>query len=366
MPVYKDEERKTYYFKVRFKDVYGRSQQKLKRGFKKQSEAKLAEAEFLAGLKNNYSDNATFNEIFEHNIKHSNLKEKTIRRRTNEYRLHIQPRFGHLKVKDINIQHIVEFKTYLEGSFKSQNSARTVFSNLKVLVNHAIKFFGLKVDPSLAAGAIQRVKPKINFIKQDEFERQVIGLSAALENRYVDLSRLLFYTGLRVGEGLALTWDDIDLEKMQLHVNHTLDPNTRLIGPPKTAGSVGYVPFPPFIGEMLSEIKKESAEKLYGFNDTMFVFGGASPYHYSHYHKWFKRIFPKLRIHDLRHSYAAHLINNGIDIYLVKELMRHDDIKQTANTYGHLYMERKQEAMSVFELNGIKSVSQTDEEPLNP
>ncbi|WP_349774141.1 tyrosine-type recombinase/integrase [Sporosarcina aquimarina] len=79
------------------------------------------------------------------------------------------------------------------------------------------------------------------------------------------------------------------------------------------------------------------------------MFGGPTPYHYSHYHKKFKAVFTDLRIHDLRHSYASYLINKSVDIYLVKELMRHDDIKQTANTYGHLYTERKHELMSVFD-----------------
>ncbi|MGR5990824.1 tyrosine-type recombinase/integrase [Bacillus paranthracis] len=60
-------------------------------------------------------------------------------------------------------------------------------------------------------------------------------------------------------------------------------------------------------------------------------------------------MFPELRIHSLRHSYAAYLINKGVDIYLVKELMRHENIKETADTYGHLYIERKQKAMSVFD-----------------
>lgn len=349
MPVYKDEERKSYYFKVRYKDIYGRNQQKLKRGFKKQSEAKLAEADFLASLKNNYSDNVTIDEIFAHNLKHKKLKPKTIRRRTNEYNLHIKLRFGHLKIKDINTHHIMEFKSHLENNFKSLNSARTVYSNFKILVNHAVKFFGLKVDPSLAIEPIQRIKPKINFIKKDDFEKRVSGLSAAVENKYAELSRLLFYTGLRVGEGFGLTWEDIDLGKGQLYVGKTIDILTRKPGSTKTAGSVGYVPFPSFVGDILATIKKESAEKIYGFNDKMYVFGGGAPYHYSHYYKWFKRVFPELRIHDLRHSYAAHLINNGVDIYLVKELMRHDDIKQTANTYGHLYVERKHSAMSVFD-----------------
>lgn len=346
MPVYQDIERKTWYFKVRYKDMYGRNKQKLKRGFKKRKEAIQAEAEFISSIKNSFSDEVTFDEVFNHNITHKKLKEKTIRRRTNEYNKHIKPFFGHMKVKDLNAQHVMDFKSRLENHFESLNSARTVYSNFKILINHSVKFFGLKVDPSILVEPIQRVRPKINFIKRDEFEELVKEFEL---HYYKELTRLLFYTGLRIGEALALTWNDIDLEKSQLYVNKTLDTRTRTPGPPKTAGSEGYVPFPSFIRNMLSEIKKESAEKIYGFNEDLYVFGGINPYHYNHYHIKFKSVFPNLRIHDLRHSYASYLINKGVDIYLVKELMRHDDIKQTANTYGHLYVERKQEVMSVFD-----------------
>lgn len=345
MPVYKDEERKTWYFKVRYKDIYGRNKQAMRRGFKRRSEAIQAEADFLSSVKNRFTDGVTVDEVFQHNIKHKRLKEKTIRRRTNEYNRHIKPRFGHMKVKDINVQHVMDFKSDLENSFASLNSARTVYSNFKVLINHAIKFFGLNVDPTIAAGSIQRVRPQINFIRREEFEQRVSQLDHLY---YQELTRLLFYTGLRVGEGFGLTWKDIDLDRQQLHVNKTIDIRTRTPTSPKTEGSVAYVPFPDFIGEMLKKIKKESEEKIYGFNEELYVFGGLAPYHYSHYYKKFKEVFPELRIHDLRHSYAAYLINKGVDIYLIKELMRHDDIKQTANTYGHLYTERKHQVMSVF------------------
>ena len=346
LPVYKDEKRKTWYFKVRYKDMYGRNKQKLKRGFKGRKEAILAEAEFISSIKDAFSDEVTLDEVFEHNIKHTSLKEKTIIRRRNEYNKHIKPLFGHMKVKDITPQHVMDFKTNLEKHFKSLNSARTVFSNFKILINHSVKFFGLKVDPSLIVNPIERVKPKINFIKRDEFEERVNALDM---HYYKELTRLLFYTGLRVGEALALTWKDIDLDKKQLYVNKTLDIKNRVPTTPKTKGSEGYVPFYQSIAAMLTEIKKESEEKIYGFDESLYVFGGLTPYHYSHYHKHFKTVFPELRIHDLRHSYATYLINKGVDIYLVKELMRHDDIQQTANTYGHLYVERKHEVMSVFD-----------------
>lgn len=346
MPTYKDEKRKTYYYKLWYVDLYGRSKQKLKRGFKKRSDAVAAEADFRNSIKNLFSDEVTIDEVFHHNIKHKKLKDKTIRRRTKEYNLHIKPRFGHLKIKDVTTQQAVEFKSHLEHSFKSLNSARTVYGNFKILINHSIKFFGLKVDPTLAVGAIERVRPKINFIKRPEFDRRVQSIE---HSHYKELAQLLFYTGLRIGEALALNWNDIDLEASQLHVNKTLDITTRETTSTKTAGSVGYVPFPSFIGESLAAIKIESAEKFYGFNDNYYVFGGAAPYHYSHFSKKYKAVFPELRIHDLRHSYASHLINKGKDIYLVKEMMRHDDIKQTANTYGHLYTERKHQAMDAFD-----------------
>jgi integrase len=168
-------------------------------------------------------------------------------------------------------------------------------------------------------------------------------------HHYKELTRLLFYTGLRIGEALGLQWKKVELDKKQIYIDVTLDINTRQLTSTKTQGSVGYVPLPRFIVEMLRNIKEESATEVYGFNDDYFVLGDTAPYHYSHYHKIYKKVFPELRIHDLRHCYASFLINKGVDIYLVKELMRHDDIKQTANTYGHLYTERKQEVMSIFD-----------------
>lgn len=350
MPVYKDELRKTYYFKVRYKDMYGRNKQKMQRGFRTSKEAKKAEAEFITSIDNMFSDQVTIQEVFEHNIKHKSLKEKTITRRTNEYNLHIKPFFGHIKVKDLNTNHFLEFKSYLEKHFTSLNSARTVYSNLKVIVNHAIKFFGLRVDPSISIEPIKRIKPEIEIIKIADFKERVKHEALDL-HYYRQMTMLIFYTGLRVGEALALQWQYVDLEKNQIYIKHTWDFNKKKLGPPKTEASEAFVPLPIFITQMLAEIKKESEEKIYGFKENSneyFVFGGLAPYHYSHYHKKYKQAFPELRIHDLRHSYAAHLINNKVDIYLVKELMRHDDIKQTSNTYGHLYVERKHEAMHVF------------------
>ncbi|MED1402421.1 tyrosine-type recombinase/integrase [Bacillus mycoides] len=346
MPVYKDKERKTWYFKVRYKDMYGRNKQKLKRGFKKRGDAILAEAEFVASIKDAFTDEVTFDEVFEHNITFKTYKPKTIRRRTNEYNLHIKPRFGHIKVKDISTQQVLDFQKHLSSTLNSPESARTVYSNFKVLMNHTKKFYNLRYDPTLQVPTMPRGKKRIDFIKREDFDTRVQEINM---HYYKELAILMFYTGLRVGEALALKWNDIDLSEHQINVNKSWSLNEKILTSVKTTASEAIVPIPKLLVEMLDEIKKESAEKTYGFDENHFVFGGIIPYHYSHYHKKYKEVFPELRIHSLRHSYAAYLINKGIDIYLVKELMRHENIKETADTYGHLYIERKQKAMSVFD-----------------
>lgn len=346
MPVYKDEARKTWYFKVRYKDMYGRNKQKLKRGFKGRKEAIHAEAEFITSIKDAFTDELSLDEIFEHNISFKTYKPKTIRRRTNEYNLHIKPRFGHIKIKDINTQQVLDFQRYLSETLNSPESARTIFANFKVLINHAVKFFGLRRDPTLPAPAMPRGKKRIDFIKRNDFDERVQALNM---HYYKEMTNLMFYTGLRVGEALALKWSDVDFNNRQIDINKAWSFNEKIISTVKTKASEAIIPIPTLIVEMLKEVKKESAEKLYGFNDDYFIFGGIKPYHYSHYHKKYKEVFPNLRIHSLRHSYAAYLINKGVDIYLVKELMRHENIQETADTYGHLYVERKHEIMRVFD-----------------
>ncbi|MGG0001096.1 tyrosine-type recombinase/integrase [Bacillus safensis] len=346
LPQYKDEARGTWYFKTWYKDSFGRSKQKLIRGFKTKREAKEAEANFISQKKDKFSTEATFDTVFTHYIRYKALAKKTIRRKTNEYRNHIEPFFGKLKIKDIKPQQVLEFKEYLEDHFDSLNSARTAYSNFKATINHAIAYFKLTDDPTTLVPAIKREKPKTNFIKKDFFEKKVKNINHLY---YKELAILMFYTGLRVGEAMALQWRNIHLEEAQLYVEFSLDIVNRTLGNTKTLGSQAYVPFHVSIKEMLSRMKHESQEKYYGFNENYYVFGGMEPYHYSHFYKKFKEVFPELRIHDLRHSYASFLINKGVDIYLVKELMRHDSIQQTANTYGHLYNERKHNAMKAFD-----------------
>lgn len=352
MPVYKDEQRKTWYFKVRYTDLYGEKKQKMGRGFAKKGDAKLAEANFLASLKDQQSENVTFDTVFQHNIKFKDYEEKTIRRRTNEYNKHIKPRFGHVKIHDITVNQVLAFQDYLKKTFISPDSARTVYSGFITVINHARKFYGLQNNPTLQAPPMPRGDKVHNYLRLEEFEVRVPETYEEGKH-YEEFFRTLFYEGLRIGEGMAIIWSEVNLFSNEIHITSTLDPKTRTRKKTKTKSSAAIAAIPKPVQIILRRMKKEAEEKYIGFNENYYVFGGPEPYHYSRVYKIFKRVFPELRPHDLRHSFAAHLINNGVDIYLVQQMMRHATIKETADTYGHLFTERKHEAMQVFDTKKV-------------
>jgi len=342
---YYDDKRKTWYFKTRYKDRYGQAKQKMRRGFKGKREAKLAEAEFLANIKDAFTSNVTLDEVFEHNLTIKEYAASTVRKKQDVYKNHIQPFFKDLKIKDITQKHVLGFRQDISVRLAASTS-NTVYRHLKALINHAKTFYGLAIDPALGVPSIKVDDTRFNFITQQDFDK--ITKNMADKKHYKQLTILLFYTGLRVGEAMALRWRNVHLAKQNLFVEHTLDKVTRGISKPKTKASRNFVPYPDFVADMLRDIKEQASKDYYKFNDDYFVFGGSDTYSYTPYREYFVSYFKNMRIHDLRHSYASHLINSGVDIYLVKELLRHTTIKQTADTYGHLYDDRKQSAMQAF------------------
>lgn len=347
MPIYKDEITNKYYFSTRYKDVYGNNKRKVKRGFRTKREAKAAEASFLTEIETGYSDSNTFDYIFKHYLENTDLREKTRRRKENEYELHIKERFGHIKMNQIKQNQCQEFRSYLMKNMPSPNSARTIWSGFKVVINHAKKHFGLRIDPTISITPIPRVKPKPKYMLREEFEDKIDNIDS---QDYRELLKLMFYTGLRVGEAMALTWNDYNKYKKELSISKTMDvTNRKIYNRAKTESSEDIVPLPIFINDILIERYNLMSNNYKYFDDNYFIFGGMEPKHYSHLHKKYKQVFPNYDIHTLRHSYASYLANNGVDIFVLQSLMRHSQITETMQTYSHLYTQKKHDAIRIFD-----------------
>ena len=166
------------------------------------------------------------------------------------------------------------------------------------------------------------------------------------------LFEILFWTGCRIGEALALTPADVDKMNKCIYINKTYYRNRGedIITSPKTENSVRTIDIPEFL-------VMELEEYMHSFytleeNDRLFplTFRAVQLYMKRHIAKTNVK---EIRVHDLRHSHVAYLINQGVEPLLIKERLGHKDIKITLNTYGHLYPNRQRAVADM--LNAVNS-----------
>ncbi|MEB8088217.1 site-specific integrase [Staphylococcus pseudoxylosus] len=351
MAVYKDKERNTWYYSIYYTDLYGKPKRKKKRGFKTKKACKLAESEMMRTIKPDMDFVMTYNELFEDRLQNSDLSFRTVQNRQQEHRNHIQNEFGNLPITKITSEQCRDLRKRLVSNDDiSVGYAKSVLSGFKANIRHALKHGYLQSDPTLNVEPIKQNKVRKAYITREKFDELVYKMDN-LNNwnpvMYRKCVQLLFYTGLRCGEAMPLTWNDFDYDKRELDINKTMELSNSKIkyGVAKTSSSLSVIPIPNHIAEMLNDLKRESVGP--------YIFGGEKPFAHSSIKLAFDRVFkeynPELTLHSLRHSYATHLINNGVDIYVLMNLLRHSSIKQTVDTYSHLYADNKQRAMKVLE-----------------
>ena len=141
---------------------------------------------------------------------------------------------------------------------------------------------------------------------------------------------------------LALAPEDIDLERLQIHISksyYRIERKTHITSP-KTPTSIRTIDIPQFLADEL----KEYMGRIYDLQpgDRLFPIVQESVQH-----KLKKVIeqygLKKIRVHDFRHSHVAYLIHQGVQPLVIKERLGHNDIRMTMNTYGHLYPSQQRE-----------------------
>ena len=196
-------------------------------------------------------------------------------------------------------------------------------------------------------------KPKdseYNFWTLDEFNKFIANVD---NDYYKIIFTFLYRTGLRIGEFKALNWTDIDLENKTLSISKELV--HCLLITPKTKNSIRIMDLDDYLVKLLKSYKK-TQEKMYGFNDKWFVFGGVKNIsnttlrrHLDNYIK--KSNVKHITIHGFRHSHVSLLIYLGCDSRDVAERIG-DTVQTVERTYYHMFPKKKKE--TVNRLNGIE------------
>ncbi len=340
MSVSKDAERGTWIVYARYVDWQGKVKILHKRGFKTKKEAVLYEREFL--LKKAKDVNMGFSQFVESYLEDlkPRLKYNTYLTKEHIIKTKIVPYFENKALSDINTSDIMQWQNEIlqmrdsDGKGYSPTYLKTISAQMSAIFNHASRYYDLKNNPCKKVGNMGKKKGKeMLFWTRDEFFQFIETMKSKPLSYYA--FELLFWTGIREGELLALTKEDIDLERKILHIRKSYQRLEKkdIITEPKTEKSIRDINLPDFLCDELEDY----FGMLYKCKDDTRLFE-VSKHYLQHEMKRGCKEFgvKKIRIHDLRHSHVAYLIELGFSPVEIAERMGHESISVTF-TYSHLY-----------------------------
>lgn len=273
---------------------------------------------------------------------------------------HVLPYFEPLGVRlcDVNRQLI---QTFLDDKRRngrldgkgglSPKSVRELKNILNQTLNEAVRDELITSNPCSLVRLPPREHKQANFYTAEQLNTL---LAVAKDEPLYPVIRVAIIYGLRRSELLGLKWDSIDFENGVLTVKHTVVKVSKKVEKDKTKTKSSYRSFPllPEMRELFLALQKNQREnsrllgKSYVKTDYVFCWDDGRPFDPDYVSHRFKKILeendlPPLKFHELRHSCASLLINNGYGLKDVQEYMGHSDISTTADIYGHLETKRK-------------------------
>lgn len=283
------------------------------------------------------------------------IKETTLQTKKNIVESKILPYFVNKILKDITANDIAKWQGVIIQANTSKTYIKAINSQLSAIFNYAKKFYNLQTNPMHITGSIGRsYSDRVDYYTPAEFHR---FYEVVKDNPYSKvIFPLLFYSGMRKGEMLALTLADFDFAKRTVTINKTYERVNKkdVITEPKTPASFRTIKLPAFIFDLL----KEYIAKLYDYSpsDRLFVIARQLLYReMQRGARWAN--LKRIRVHDLRHSHASMLINQNYSPNLIQKRLGHNNVATTLQIYAHLYPEREDDAVAYFQQEWEKESS---------
>ncbi len=253
---------------------------------------------------------------------------------------------GDIKLKSLRTEHVQRMVNEMLKKGLSPKNIRDSYNIVNASMKKAVKLKEVLYNP---CDGVELPKQKKYHAKVYDAETIHKILETAKGSDIYLAILILVTVGLRRGELLALRWDNIDFENQIIKVRENMVRGEKnyILKAPKTEAGIRDI----HIGKDLVEILKNARIQYYsdklkfgpGFQDLGFVIrqkDGSPLLPDSMTRKWFRfteeNNFPKIRLHDLRHSNATALIRAGVSPKVVSERLGHSDVSITLNTYTHV------------------------------
>lgn len=274
-------------------------------------------------------------------INNLNLKTKT--KQTYYYLIntHILPYFANTKLKSIDEKTIQTFLLILANKNLATNTIKLIFRILKTILKEN------KLNIDFEQILIPKTHEKqVNAFTIEEQKKIEKVLDIETHTKHIGIL-LSLYLGLRLGETLALKWEDIDFINKVINIKRTiyLENNKLKYYTPKTKSSIRTIPLPKFLEKPLKDIKRDTNCEFVVFKNNKAIF----PRTYQHF---FRQLQIKAKIknikgfHSLRHTFATRAIECGIDIKSLADILGHKNPNVTLTRYAHSMMQYKKQIIN--------------------
>lgn len=306
----------------------------------------------------------TFEQFYEIYKKDKKNQKKTTTVKSDDY---IYKKFESLYKYKLNYITTNDVKQLLDQYFDdglSVEYVNKIRNFINKLFNYAVKIKRiLNFNPVSAIPEYKRVEEvtkEMDIYEPSEWKIINVKLKE-LNIVYFTFISILYYTGMRLGEVRALTPADIDMKSKKIRINKTLSDVKKkdngeswIVTSPKTKNSVRTILIPDKLHKILEDYFKYY-DTLYVKSDTTFLFGVDRPLQAKVIREKFHKAadeanIRRIRIHDLRHSHASVLINNGALDKAVADRLG-NTVNEVRKTYSHLFTETEEKLVDIINEN---------------
>lgn len=303
-------------------------------------------------------DNITYGQLYELYLESHQEKVKSSTLDTIKFyqSTHILPAFKNKRMSEITPLMVKKWQSELLNVSGLKNSTMNVVqSQLKSVIRFGLKYDFIKLNPFKFENIKNpnEKKTEMSYWTKEEFERFI---KVVADTKYQVMFTLLYWSGMRIGEALALQWNDYDGKSILVRKNY--DSKNKIVTTPKTHNSYRKIALTTNVIHLLNSFKMEFVN-AYEFSDECYMFGFDEPITANAVRQAFytaigKSEVKQIRLHDLRHSHVSLLINLGFDRFEIsKRLGNKPDMID--NVYSHWFESAQLEM--VDKLNKIQEIA---------
>lgn len=293
------------------------------------------------------------------------LKDKmtSYRNISNRINNHIYPYFKGKYIDEITKKDYINWQIHIDNKNYKIKYKETLHICFATFLNYCMKFYNLNENIATKVGNFKNKDYEEDtgqIWSLEEFEKFIQVVDNPI---YHCLFNLLYFTGLRMGEALALTFNDIDFLNNQILINKTttrfFNKNKRIITNPKTKKSIRKISIDSNLKNEILKLKDYYIIKYNNSQKNYYIFGGIKtipPTTLTRYKNNYCKIanVKQIKIHEFRHSHACLLFNHDVPIDEISYRLGHANISMTTNIYLR-YLPKKENKV-IETLNSLRSL----------